>query len=104
MSATDGAGKDTVTVRILGEEYALKSEASPEYTRRVAEHVDRMASEIREESGFMDPKRLAILTALAITDQLFRLKGGVERVQVAVEQRAERLMGEVLAVVERETD
>jgi cell division protein ZapA len=30
-----------VKVRILGEEYTLRTEASPEHTRAVAEHVDR---------------------------------------------------------------
>ena len=104
MSQAEGVDKKTVTVEILGEEYVLKSEASPEYTRRVAEHVDRMASEIREDGGIMDSKRLAILTALAITDQLFRVKEGVDRVRGAVERRAERLTEEVLSVVEKEPD
>jgi cell division protein ZapA len=102
MSQAEGVDKETVTVEILGEEYVLKSEASPEYTRRVAEHVDQMASEIREDGGIMDTKRLAILTALAITDQLFRVKEGVDRVRGAVERRAERLTREVLEVVEKE--
>lgn len=94
-------GKETVEVQILGESYTLKSETGAEYTRRVAEHVDRTAREIREESGVMDQKKLAILTALAVTDQLFRMRDGVEVVKKLAERRAERLAGEVLAVVER---
>jgi cell division protein ZapA len=98
---TGSAGdKETVDVQILGETYTLRSETSAEYTRRVAEHVDRTAREIRDESGVMDQKKLAILTALAVTDQLFRMRDGVEVVKGLAERRAERLMSEVLAVVE----
>lgn len=91
--------KETVEVEILGEPYTLKSEASPDYTRQVAEHVDRTASEIREEGGGVDQKRLAILTALAITDQLFRERDGAEQLQGEVERRADRIREDVLRVV-----
>jgi cell division protein ZapA (FtsZ GTPase activity inhibitor) len=62
--------------------------------------VDRTAREIRDESGVMDQKKVAILTALAVTDQLFRMREGVEVVKSLAEQRAERLAAEVLNTVE----
>jgi cell division protein ZapA len=93
--------REMVEVRILGETYALRSDTSAEYTQRVAEHVDRMAREIREESGVMDQKKIAILAALAVTDQLFRMRDGVEVVKGLAEKRAERLTGEILGVVEQ---
>lgn len=96
-----GSGeKKTVEVTILGETYTLKSDTSEEYTRRVAEHVDLTAREIREESGVVDQRRVAILTALAVTDQLFRMREGVEVVKGLAERRADRLRGEVLAALE----
>ena len=90
----------TVEVDILGETNAIKSETSAEYTRQVAEHVDSMAREIREESGVLDQRKLVILTAIAITDQLFRMHEGVERVKAVAEKRAERLTNEVLKRLE----
>lgn len=96
-----GDERQTVEVTILGETYTLKSETTPEYTRRVAEHVDRTAREIREESGVVDQTKLAVLAALAVTDQLFRMREGVEVVKGLAERRAERLAAEVLAVVEQ---
>jgi cell division protein ZapA len=101
MTGEAGQDKLMVEVQILGESYTLKSETSPEYTRRVAEHVDRTAREIREESGVMDQRKVAILTALAVTDQLFRMREGVEVVKGLAEKRAERLTTEVLATVEQ---
>ena len=101
MTGAGSQGKQMVEVQILGESYTLKSETSPEYTRRVAEHVDRTAREIRQESGVMDQKKVAILTALAVTDQLFRMREGVQTVKGLAEKRAEHLAAEVLAVVEQ---
>jgi cell division protein ZapA len=95
------AERQTVEVTILGETYALKSETTAEYTRRVAEHVDRTAREIREESGIVEQAKLAVLAALAVTDQLFRMREGVEVVKGLAERRAERLAAEVRAVVEQ---
>jgi cell division protein ZapA len=100
---TNGAGQDKemIEVEILGETYTLKTETGAEYTRRVAEHVDRTAREIRDESGVVDQKKVAILTAIAVTDQLFRMRDGVETVKGLAEKRAERLIGEILATVEQ---
>jgi cell division protein ZapA len=101
MTIEESQGKEMVDVQILGETYTIKSETSSEYTQRVAQHVDRTAKEIREESGVVDQKKVAILTALAVTDQLFRMREGVEVVKGLAEKRAERLEAEVLAVVEQ---
>ena len=101
MTNEESQGKELVDVQILGETYTIKSETSSEYTQRVAQHVDRTAKEIREESGVVDQKKVAILTALAVTDQLFRMREGVEVVKGLAEKRAERLEAEVLAVVEQ---
>jgi len=93
--------KEMVDVQILGETYTLRSETGHDYTQRVAEHVDSTCREIREESGVVDQKKIAILAALAVTDQLFRMRDGVEVVKGLAEKRAERLTEEILATVEK---
>ena len=95
--------KEMVEVQILGESYTIASETSTDYTRRVAEHVDTTAREIREEGGVLDVKKVAILAALAVTDQLFRMREGVDVVKGLAEKRSERLTAEVLGVVEGAT-
>lgn len=95
--------KEMVEVQILGESYTIASETSTDYTRRVAEHVDTTAREIREETGVVDVKKVAILAALAVTDQLFRMREGVDVVKGLAEKRSERLTAEVLGVVEGAT-
>lgn len=70
--------RTVVRVRILGEEYTLRTEASPEHTRAVAEHVDRTIRAIQSGGATMETYKAAILAALQITDELFRERGAIE--------------------------
>lgn len=66
--------KNAVKVSIGGDEYTLKSDRPPEYTRAVAEHVDRTLSDIRSGGAMVETHKAAILAALAITDELFQAR------------------------------
>lgn len=63
--------RNVVRVRIMGEEYTLRTEASPEHTRAVADHVDRITRAILDGGGVVETHKAAILAALQITDELF---------------------------------
>lgn len=91
---------EPVTVRILGEEYTLSSDAPADYTRRVAEFFDRVVHETQRETGVVDPPKIAILAALSVTDQLIRTRESEERLRRAVEKRAQALAAEILAVLD----
>ena len=66
--------KSRVEVEILGQKYTLRSEATPEYVRELAAHVEQRAREIQGGSTSQDPVRLLALAALYIADELFRLR------------------------------
>ncbi|HKW94173.1 MAG TPA: cell division protein ZapA [Methylomirabilota bacterium] len=68
------AEKQRVDIEILGQKYPLRSDASPEYVRRLATFVDQRAREIKGDAAGQDPVRVLALTALDITDELFRLR------------------------------
>ena len=70
--------KLVVKVRIVGEDYTLRTEASPEHTKAVAEHVDRTIRAIMGGGSTMETQKAAILAALQITDELFRERSAVE--------------------------
>ena len=65
MEKTDN--KALVRVRIVGEEYTLRTEASPQHTQSVAEHVDRTIRAIMSGGGSVETHKAAILAALQIT-------------------------------------
>ncbi|HTG13453.1 MAG TPA: cell division protein ZapA [Candidatus Eisenbacteria bacterium] len=68
------AEKQRVDIEILGQKYPVRSEAAPEYVRKLASFVDGRAREIRGEASGGDPSRVLALTALDVADELFRLR------------------------------
>jgi cell division protein ZapA (FtsZ GTPase activity inhibitor) len=70
---SDAAQRTVVTVRIAGEEYAIRTEASPDYTRECAAFVDGMLKEILD-AGLLQAHKAPVLVALAITDRLFQAR------------------------------
>lgn len=63
-----------VKVNIHGMEYTLRGTATEKHLRAVATTVDRMMSDITAASSYMDERRVAVLTALNLADELQRLQ------------------------------
>jgi cell division protein ZapA len=76
--------KLVVRVRIVGDEYTIRTEASPEHTKTVAEHVDRTIRAIMGGASTMETQKAAILAALQITDELFRERDAMATMVAAV--------------------
>jgi len=72
--------KNAVKVMIGGEEYTVRSDLPPEYTREVAGHVDQALKKVLSQGGLVDTHKAAILAALDITNELFQAKKGEREV------------------------
>ncbi len=59
-------------VKIVGDEYTIRSSVPPEVTRAIAEHVDAAIRKVLENPAITDPGKAAILAAMSITDELFK--------------------------------
>jgi cell division protein ZapA len=68
--------KNAVRVIIGGEEYTVRSELPPEYTREVAAHLDAALKRVRDTLPMVESHKAAILAALSITDELFQARRG----------------------------
>ena len=66
--------KHSIKVEILGESYAIRSEAAPEHTRAVAEYLDRAIRQILSGGAVIEANRAAILAALQVTSELFEAR------------------------------
>jgi len=64
--------KSVVKVTIGADEYTLRSDRPPEYTKAVAEHVDQALKDVASAGPIVETQKAAILAALAITDELFQ--------------------------------
>ena len=64
-----------IKITIFGQEYSVKAPADPTYIKEIAEYVDTKMREV--QSGFSSTQssnRIAILSAMNITDELFNAK------------------------------
>ena len=78
--------KRSVRVSIVGEEYPIRTERSAEFTRAVADYVDRTIRSVLGSGTVIETQKAAILGAMKITDELFRERE--EREELAAEIRA----------------
>lgn len=69
-------GSSAVRVTIGGEEFAVRSELPPEYTREVAAYVDAALKRVKDSMPSVETHKAAVLAALAITDELFQARRG----------------------------
>jgi cell division protein ZapA len=77
--------KHSMKVEILGESYAIRTEAAPEHTRAVAEHLDRAIRQILSGGSVIEANRAAILAALQITSELFQAREASSAVTAAMQ-------------------
>jgi len=66
--------KCKVTVEIYGENYALKGDVEPERIMEVAELLDVRMKQTARGNPRLSAARIAVLTALNITDEYLRLE------------------------------
>jgi cell division protein ZapA (FtsZ GTPase activity inhibitor) len=85
------ATKNAVRVFIGGEEYTVRSEVPPEYTREVAAYLDAALKRVRDSLPMVESHKAAILAGLAITDELFQARRGDHDVAARLSAMAEDL-------------
>jgi cell division protein ZapA len=83
--------KNAVKVTIVGEEYTVRSELDPEYTRQVAAHVDTAIRRVLQAGPMVESHKAAILAALAITDELFEARKQQQELAARIRQLTDNL-------------
>jgi cell division protein ZapA len=64
--------KNAVAVTIAGHRFTLRSDEDERHVRDMAAHVDRRLRELQKQTRAADTQSLAILTALQITEELWK--------------------------------
>ena len=88
-----------VHVEIFGQSYALNAGADAAYVEQLAAYVDARMREVGRSAGAVDSVRVAVLAALNIADEVFRLRSGKDGARGDVETRAAALARELDAVL-----
>ncbi len=83
---------ESVQIEIFGQVYSIKGKDDPEYIRELAAFIDAKMKEVQKGTGTVDPHRVAILTALTITDELYRLREQCGSLEKTAANAARRLL------------
>lgn len=81
-----------VEFELLGQTYALRSEASPEYVRGLVAHLEKVVKQIQAEGAPQDPQKVAVLAALYIADEFCQSRDRGRRAEGTAAERVGALL------------
>lgn len=99
MADKTSSPSTTIHVEIFGQTYTVKAGSDPGYVEELAAHVDAQMREVGKTAGAVDSVRVAVLAALNIADECFRLRRQVRDGDERSAARAEGLLRELSAVL-----
>jgi cell division protein ZapA len=90
--------KNAVAVTIAGHRFTLRSDEDDRLVKEMAAHVDRHLRELQKQTRASDTQSLAILTALQITEELWKERRELAELRKQVRDKGRAL----LQFIERE--
>ncbi len=84
-----------VRVQIFGSEYRIASETDPEHIRKVASYIDQKMREIASALALRTRSTVAVLTAVNLADELFKIEEEDRRVDRLSREKADQLADSV---------
>jgi cell division protein ZapA len=80
-----------VQVTIYGQQYPIKGSADEEYIRKIAEYVDSKMREVEVQIRVKSSLKIAILTALNISAELFSVQEEKEQLIALFEEKTQEI-------------
>jgi cell division protein ZapA len=84
-------GEQATRVKILGEEYRIQGDSDGDEIQALARLVEGTMKELLGASPITEPKRLAVLTAMNIAQQLLRERENSTQVLATLKAKIESL-------------
>ena len=82
-----------IRVHLLGTSFTIRTGENPEYFSSVLRYVESKYDEIRRNMGITDPLRIAIISSILVTDELFQSRED--------ESQVEALTDEMIQLIDR---
>ena len=86
--------EQTVRVEIYNQTYSIRSDGDNDYIHTLAEYVDRKMREVAQHVKG-DSARIAVLAALNLADELFRVQKQQEGERVEIREKVAELTEEL---------
>jgi cell division protein ZapA len=88
--------KRQLRIDVLGTSLVIQSEESPEHLAMLSSFVRERIEEVKARYAFADPLTVAVLAALNIADDLFKVRDGRQPSQTAeIQTVAQRLINRI---------
>ncbi len=84
--------KRTHEVSILNQKFVLKSDADERYVQKVADYLNKKLHDIMHNTKSVSTLNVALLAALNVTDDFFRMREKSKESQNNVEQKIKELV------------
>lgn len=91
-----------IKVQIFGQTFSIQGELDEVYVQKLAAYVNQKMNAISEMAPTVDTQRLAIMAALAIADELHRLKEQHGEREEILKEQAERCLNLVERALKKE--
>ena len=85
----------TTSVEIFGSVYQVRGRDDTGYLQSLADLVDRKMREVAQHASTADTARIAILAALNLADELFRIQSRQEGERVEIREKVAELTEEL---------
>ncbi len=82
----------TFEVKILGQRYKVRSDEKEEYVQGLAEYLNEQLAEVQKNTRTVATHNLAILAALNIADEFFKLKQEKSRLGKEVKDKVRHIL------------
>ncbi len=76
----------TTLIKIMGDEYPIKSDADPEYLRELAKYVEEKIQNISFKNKLPQRLKSEVLVAIIIADEYFAEKEKNEKIEEKMQQ------------------
>jgi cell division protein ZapA len=85
----------TIEVEVFGHRFSLQGEGDEAYFHELAEYVDTQMRTLAKQTKTSTPTKLAILAAINVTDELFRLQRHGDPGETEMARRAQLLVEKI---------
>ena len=89
----------TVKIRILEQDYIIKSDGEDEQIKQIAEYVNEKLEDIKKSTKDLSEKKIAILAALNIAGEYFEALSQKRAILDLIEKRAKGIIRQIDDVI-----
>jgi cell division protein ZapA (FtsZ GTPase activity inhibitor) len=87
---------ERLRIHLLGTSFTIKTNEDPEYFHSLVRYVEKKQEEVKRSTGVTDPLRIAVLSSILITDELYKADSGAGE--------AEDLTADLIKLIDQSLD